>query len=264
MNRRDLLKAGLALVPVALGARVMPIEAADEPDFDLPSGSGVPEGHFFAQTGGSGSTGFPVFNDRQAPMWTIFKGAGGVAQWGYPISDRWVDVLGRVNQAFQKGVFQLTVRPQGQLVKIEWLNVYDELAARQVNLDNLADLTPPSFDWSSDAGRAWGHTADGPGPGTVEANHLDVVFGHADAFPRLWRTYLANPSWFDQYGLPMGVKDYGRVVAVRCQRAALQLWKDQTPWTSAPGEVVFANSGEVARKYGLVPPAAATAKPSPW
>jgi hypothetical protein len=52
--------------------------------------------------------------------------------------------------------------------------------------------------------------------------------------------------------LPLSVKDYGPLVAVRLQRATLQLWKIDTPWAAA-GSVVVGDGADVAKEAGLWP-----------
>ena len=55
----------------------------------------------------------------------------------------------------------------------------------------------------------------------------------------------ADPGAVDAYGLPLAVQDYGAFVAVRLQRATLQLWPT--------GSVTVGNGGDMAKDAGLWP-----------
>lgn len=206
---------------------------------------GAYEGRFFTQTRGLEPypKGYAVLNDEQAPLWDLFRNYGGVSTLGYPISQRWQDEMSRICQAFNRGVIQVTADQQDP-IKDEWMSIMDELAQRRIDLDNPTEAIPPSFDWGSDNGKR---------KEEIQQNHIERVFGEIKNYPQLRTAYFNNPRWLDLYGLPMGIKDYGAVVVLRCQRNALQLWKDQTPWTWSPMEVVPTNGGELAVKYGLVP-----------
>ncbi|MDO8639628.1 MAG: polysaccharide deacetylase family protein [bacterium] len=210
-------------------------------------------GHFYTQTRGEKPYpyGYTVIDDKEAPLWDIFQKYGGVEKWGYPVSNKYKDELGRVCQVFQKGIFQISVDGQGKMTNIEWMNILDELEKRKVNLAKY--LIPPSLDWQSDRVLSWEHSRFGDKPGTKEANHISIVFGQAPEYPQLKDYFLANPYWLEQYGLPMSVQKYDGVVVVRCQRTVFQLWQDKTFWTTKPKEIVAANSGDLAKEYGLIP-----------
>jgi len=47
-------------------------------------------------------------------------------------------------------------------------------------------------------------------------------------------------------------KKEGTLLIVRCQRAALQLWKVDTPWAKA-GRVTVANDGDLLKERGWIP-----------
>lgn len=198
----------------------------------------------------SGETeGFSVIG----PMYEAYQAEGGITSLGPPISQPFKDKQGRLVQVFNQGGIQLTFAPDGKTVtNKEFWNIYDDLADR--NLDNLTDLAPNSRNWSSDP-KDWGHHRNGPLPGTVEANHINTIFGELDqkGYSQLRQKYFSNPKWFDRFGLPMEWKDYGNVVAVRCNRVLLHLWKDKTDWTSGPMQVVTSNAGLDAKKFGLIP-----------
>jgi hypothetical protein len=84
----------------------------------------------------------------------------------------------------------------------------------------------------------------------------DVVARHVamlDAHPALAAFYQATPDALNTLGLPLALKDYGPMVAVRLQRATLQLWKNDTPFAAA-GSVVVGNGSDLAKEVGLWPP----------
>lgn len=215
------------------------------PDFSLFL-PGRFEGHFYTQTRGEEPypKGYAVVNDNRASVWDVFRNYGGVSTLGYPISQRWQDEMSRICQAFQRGIVQVTPAQKDQVEKSEWMNILDRIEEKKINLDNPADLIPPSFEWNSDAGKLWEE---------IKQNHFNRVFGGVKQYPGLNAAYFNNPHYLELYGLPMGVKDYGAVVVLRCQRTSLQLWKNQVPWTLQPMEVTIANGGELAAKYGLIP-----------
>lgn len=237
--------AGLAAIPSWSSSVV----EAREPLADF----ALSNGRFYTQTRGERPYpyGYAVVNEEEAPLWDIFQRNGRVEKWGYPVSNKYKDELGRVSQAFQKGVFQISVDGQGKIISIEWMNILDELEKRKVNLAKY--LVPPSLDWQSDRALSWEHSRWGDKPGTIEANHISTVFGQAPEYPQLKDHFLANPDWLEQYGLPMSVQKDDGVVVVRCQRTVFQLWQHKTPWTTKPKEIVAANSGDWAKEYGLIP-----------
>jgi hypothetical protein len=58
-----------------------------------------------------------------------------------------------------------------------------------------------------------------------------------------------------RFGLPLSVKDYGGFVAVRLQRATLQLWRDP----DGTQRVVVGNAADLAKEAGLWPISAVVA-----
>lgn len=204
--------------------------------------NGVEVGHFYTQTKGDAKdyVGFPVTNNGQAKMWDAFQRFGGVNTWGFPVSDQWVDEIGRVNQAFQRGIFQ--VSPNGN---VEWANVFDLLS--QAGKDEwliAARQTPKAADWSIDTGKGWEQ---------VVTNHLTLL----DQNPALKAAYLSDPMWLQKFGLPMAIAKMGNAIVVRGQRAVFQLWLEDVPWAKA-GQVTIALGGDNAKEAGLVPKNAAT------
>jgi hypothetical protein len=59
----------------------------------------------------------------------------------------------------------------------------------------------------------------------------------------------------------VSVSDDGPFVAIRLQRATLQLWQQDVPWARA-GQVVVGNRGDIAKEAGLWPLEAAVPSPS--
>lgn len=232
----------LALILLLIAA-VAPPAHAGALDFD------VPGGHFFTQAngqGGAGGLGYAVLDDnptqgdhptdgQTVQFWSEFQHLGGVATLGYPVSHRFL-WDGFVVQAFQKAVLQW--RPEAK--QAAFVNVFDRLSAAGKDgwLDTVRQ-TPPSFDNAADAGLAWD---------AVVARHLALL----DALPAIQAAYRADADPIAHFGLPMGWKDYGAVVVVRCQRAVFQLWKVGEPWARS-GQVVVANGGDVAKEAGLYP-----------
>jgi hypothetical protein len=204
----------------------------DVQDWDLSNG------HFYLQTngfGGAGDLGYAVTDDADAAFWTEFQRLGGVQVVGFPITGRF-QYRGFTTQAFQKLALQW--RPDlGQAVPV---NVMDELNQRGSDtwLDQERQV-PPAADTSADAGLDF---AD------VVSRHLSLL----DAYPELSDYYNSLPDAIDRFGLPLSVKDYGPFVAVRLQRAALQLWKVDSP-SAAAGSVVTANGSDLAKEIGLWP-----------
>jgi hypothetical protein len=83
----------------------------------------------------------------------------------------------------------------------------------------------------------------------VMARHLAFLAAN----PTLQAFYYATPDWLDRYGLPTSaVTDEGNVLVVRCQRAALQLWKVNQPFAKA-GQVTVANGGDLLKERGWLP-----------
>jgi hypothetical protein len=120
------------------------------------------------------------------------------------------------------------------------VNVFDDL--NQNGSDGFLDAVrqvPPAADTSADSGLPFDQ---------VVARHVALL----DPYPSLREFFLADPDWLTTYGLPLAVKDYGPFVAVRLQRATLQLWNVDAPWARA-GSVVVGNGADVAKEAGLWP-----------
>lgn len=199
----------------------------------------VEGGMFYNETNGGASAdqGYLV----RGPMWDAYRSFGRESVWGPPVSSEYVDEVGRVSQAFQRGIFQLTIGRSGAVEKMEFANVFDQLSAKGKDgwLEAVRQI-PPSRDWSSDAGKPW----EG-----VVANHLAVL----DENPAIKRAFLSNPNWLEQYGLPMAMEDKGDQVVMRAQRGAFQQWKVAVPWAAA-GQVTIALGGDIAKEAGGIIP----------
>ena len=219
-------------------------------------------GRFYTQTRGNRpkSFGYSIVDDSICPCFTHFNALGGVAALGYPAS-----------QPYREGPF---VYQATQGVLLQWnpatarmniANVFDILSAEGYD-DYLEQtkLIPHSFDWASDNGRPF------VGPGGIIENHLNVIFREQSgdsnemkaARQALHETYVANPQWLLQYGLPMGIKEYDTVIVVRGQRAAFQYWKEDVPWAAA-GQVTKVLGGDVYKDSGLIPDSAVVPIPAP-
>jgi hypothetical protein len=194
----------------------------------------VPSGHMFKQPngfGGAGALGFSVVDDDQAAFWTEFQHLGGVQALGYPITTRFVHG-GYLTQAFQKQALQW----RGDLHLAAPVNVFDDLNQRGSDawLDRTRQ-TPPAADTTADAGLSFEQVA---------AQHISLL----NEYPALRDFYAAQSGAVHRFGPPLAIKDYGPVVAVRQQRATLQLWKQDTPWAAA-GTVVVGHGADVGRRW---------------
>jgi hypothetical protein len=185
--------------------------------------------------GGVGTGGYAVLDDTNAQFWTEFQRYGGVQAVGYPISQRFM-YQGFLTQAFQRMALQWRVDQQ-QAVPV---NVFDDLSSRGSDawLESARQV-PPAVDTSADAGLIFED---------VVKRHLAML----DAYPALRSYYDASDHALERFGLPLAVEDYGAFVAVRMQRATLQLWTRDTPWAAA-GQVVVGNGADVAKEAGLWP-----------
>ena len=194
---------------------------------------------YFGQTGG-----YVVANDTQARFLSEFYRLGGVDALGYPVSRRFM-LDGFVVQAFQKAILQW--HPDtGQAT---FVNVLDRLHdAGQDGWLQSRRMTPPPADTSADSGLAWSD---------VVARHEAYLSANAT----LQAAYFNVDDPVARYGLPVSpVTDEGAALVVRCQRAVLQLWKQDEPWAAA-GQVTVANGGDLAKEAGLIPASAAAPQP---
>lgn len=194
----------------------------------------ISDGWFYTQTGGEG-IGFAVWDDAEARFWTAFQDLGGIPVVGYPISQRFQQ-HGFTVQAFQKMVLQ-----------------WDPGANRANAANTLDNMHQAGFDpWLESFRQVPRHRALQEDTGqpfdVITANHLALL----DANPDIRAEFLAAPNWLTRFGLPIAYQDFGAVRVARAQRVVLQQWTTDTPWARA-GEVIFANSGDIAREAGLFP-----------
>jgi hypothetical protein len=203
-------------------------------------------GWFYKETNGfngAGDAGFAVVDDDDANLWTEFQRLGGLESLGYPISKRF-QYGGYLTQAFQKRVLQW----QPELGSSTPVNVFDDLSAHGADawLDQRHQIPPPS-----DTAAYAGLTGD-----ELVTGHLALL----DQYSVLHDFYDSDPEATALYGLPLAIKDYGLVIRVRLQRAALQMWTSDVPWAAA-GTVVVVNSGDLAKEAGLWAPGASVPIP---
>jgi glucose/arabinose dehydrogenase len=93
----------------------------------------------------------------------------------------------------------------------------------------------------------------------VVARHLALLEADAD----LRAAYLADRDAVTVNGLPVApIQRLGDALVLRAQRKVFQKWLVNTPFAAA-GQVVVANSGDVAKEAGLYPAAAITPRPPP-
>lgn len=221
-----------------------PALAQDEP-ITLPDFP-IPNGHFYTQASGRGSTfGFPITDGGGANFNSEFVRLGGVAHLGYPASERFI-FDGFVTQATQKTLLQW--RPESG--RVAFVNVFDVFTDR--GLDSAlakTRLIPPTADNRADSGLTWPE---------VQARHLAILNQNSAIKAR----YFADPDPIDDFGLPQGSEDFGGVFVIRCQRAAFQQWRINTSFARA-GDVTQVNAGDLAKEFGLVPETATTPVPAP-
>ncbi|MCL4545125.1 MAG: hypothetical protein M1118_11105 [Chloroflexi bacterium] len=193
-----------------------------KPVFADPLDFPVSDGHFYAEAngaGGAGGAGFVISNAGGRPFWSAFQELGGVSRLGYPASQRFI-WNGLPTQITQRAVLQWNG------TQIVLANVLDDLhdAGKDTWLQ-LHWLTPPPASTRPDHSLSW--TA-------IVQRHVRFL----QSSPALWRAYTSVPDPLQQLGLPMSpVIDEGTLLAVRCQRAVLQLWLTNEPWAAAGEEV---------------------------
>ena len=225
---------------LALLASVAPVAVctarAAAADYDIPGG------HFFTQTSPAGAGdghGYSVTDSDGIPFWSVYQSEGGLLQMGFPLSRRFV-WRGLVTQVMQKATFQW-VPATG---RVEFVNVLDELNLKGMDAWLEERLVPRHL-----------MLDDGRLPWDEMARARMDLFGDA---AELRAAFEQSPDPLLHYGLPTSqVVDFGVMVTIRLQRAALQLWKVETAFAK-PGQVVVANAGELAVEAGLFPADALT------
>jgi len=208
----------------------------------------VPHGHFYKQGNGQGEQarlGFLVADDGNIPLNLVYDQMGGPAAAGYPVSQRF-EFAGRPTQVFQKLVLQYHDEDRS----IQALNIFDLLHDQGLD-DALAkkQIPPPELT-DADTGLTWQQVVD---------RHM----GFLDDAPAFQTAYRSVPDAMTRYGLPVTHPTReGNVIVVRFQRAVLQLWLDETPWSHI-GDMTVVNGGDIAKELGLFPTQALTPDPQP-
>jgi hypothetical protein len=196
-------------------------------------------GRFFTQTGSNTGRGYPVSDNATARFWTAFQDLGGVQALGYPVSQRFM-LHGFLVQAFQKAILQWDPSKNG----VNVANTLDVMNREGHDAWLEAFRQVPTHGTLSED--------DGAPFSQVINNHLALL----DVNPAIREAFLATPDWLMRLGLPISFGEFDGLVAMRTQRAVLQQWLVDVPWARA-GQVVFANSGDLAKEAGLIPPEAA-------
>ena len=238
-TRRVAMTLGLVLL---LAAPTMAASAAVrvvEPGYTCGLEFPITGGRFFSQTGGDTGRGYPVSDDATARFWTAFQDFGGVQALGYPVSQRFM-LHGFVVQAFQKAILQWDPSKDG----VNVANTLDVMnrEGHDAWLEAFRQV-PTHATLSEDDGVPFSQVID---------NHLALL----DVNPAIREAFLATPDWLMRLGLPIAFGEFDGLVAMRTQRAVLQQWLVDVPWARA-GQVVFANSGDLAKEAGLIPAEAA-------
>ena len=239
LARRPLTRASrtAALVAVALAAFLLtnaPAHAAGEPQ-----DWGIPNGWFFTQTGSNLEyQGFRVTDNHDVPFWTFFQENGGVSQFGYPISRRWMSGPFTL-QAFQRAILQW--QPGRGMF---FLNIYDNLSRDGFDdwLNTVKNIPPPQA-FPEDAGQPFS---------VIKENHLRLL----DQNLAIKEKWFENPRWLSFYGLPVAYEDRGDVKVLRGQRASFQHWIINTSFARA-GDVTISLAGDHYKQAGFIPEQAA-------
>ncbi|MDE2935481.1 MAG: M23 family metallopeptidase [Chloroflexota bacterium] len=231
-----LLAAALLLIPqpaAALSTGCLPsleYAAADE--------------HFFAQTGSDTGLGFFVRDDADARFLSAFRAGGGEHALGYPVSRRFLQD-GFIYQAFQKAILQWPIGGD----RANYANTVDWLGRIGADTDLYAQRQVPFyFPLAADRGL---DPADPEDFAHIVQNHLQLL-----AVDEVIREFfLKEPRWLELYGLPVSYEDFGPVRVLRSQRQIIQVWN--VPGIGGPvGQAVLANTGDIAKEFGLLPESA--------
>ena len=200
--------------------------------------------HFFAQTGSDTGLGFYVRDDADARFLSAFRAGGGEHALGYPVSQRYLQ-NGFIYQAFQKAILQWPVGGD----RAHFANTVDWLGRVGADADLYAQRQVPFyFPLAADRGL---DPADPEDFAHIVQNHLQLLA--VDDVIREF--FLKEPRWLELYGLPVSYEDFGPVRVLRSQRQIIQVWN--VPGIGGPvGQAVLANTGDIAKEFGLLPEAA--------
>lgn len=218
---------------LVLASTATPLLAQSAPDWP------VAAGHFYTQASGvpDPQLGFAITNGDGVSFWDEYQRWGGPAALGYPITNRfrqdgfWVQATER---------FLLQWNPQAE--RVDFVNVMDRLSDEgHDTFLFLARQIPEPDTWPEETGLTeW----------EIVQNRLSVLADNPDISAAYWS---GQPSALVAFGLPTSrVVDQGNVVALRTQRAVLQLWKVTTPWAQQ-GEVTVNWGSQLAREAGAIP-----------
>ena len=201
----------------------------------------VANGHFYSQTGEDTGRGFLVFDDHEAKFWTAFQNEGGIPTLGFPVSSRY-RFKGLPTQAFQKAILQWDSAKGG----VNFLNTLDELSLAGRDPELLAfRQTPPHIALIEDAGL---NPVDPADFSKIIQNHLQILTRN----PLIQERFESESRWLELYGLPVSYADFGPVQVLRAQRQVFQVWTVDDGG-GPKGVAVLANSGDVAKEFGLIP-----------
>lgn len=249
-NRRILPLAPAALLAAALLLTPQPAAALSNgclPSLDYAAAAAE---HFFAQTGSDSGLGFFVRDDADARFLSAFRAGGGEHTLGYPVSSRYRQG-GFIYQAFQKAILQWPVGGD----RANYANTVDWLGRTGADADLYSQRQVPFyFPLSADRG------LDPADPGDfaqIVQNHLQILAVDDE----IREFFLSESRWLELYGLPVSYEDFGPVRVLRSQRQIIQVWN--VPGIGGPvGQAVLANTGDIAKEFGLLP-ATATVPVSP-
>jgi hypothetical protein len=236
------------LVPAALLAialLLVPHQAAALSTGCLPSlDYATADEHFFAQTGSETGLGFFVRDDADARFLTAFRAGGGEHALGYPVSRRYMQD-GFIYQAFQKAILQWPVGGD----RANYANTVDWLGRIGADADLYAQRQVPYyFPLAADRGLDPGDPDDFA---RIVQNHLQLLAVDEE----IRKFFLQEPRWLELYGLPVSYEDFGPVRVLRSQRQIIQVWN--VPEIGGPvGQAVLANTGDIAKEFGLLPESA--------
>lgn len=203
----------------------------------------MPGGRWYSQTGTPEVAGYAVLDDAQARIWSGYLELGGVEALGYPISRRFVQD-GFIVQATQRAILQWSEED----AVLRLTNLLDRLAAGGFDPVLASRWQVPSMGRFDEEGRSW-------------ADIVAVRLGLLGRQGALREHYESVEDPLTRYGLPASPPtDQGSHIALRTQRAFLQLWKVDTPWARA-GQVTVGLAGTIAAELGVVPPAARMPEP---
>jgi len=215
--------AGTLVSAIVIGSAPVGTKAAQGEDF------AVDNGWFFTQTHGKQAegSGFAVLDTDNVPFWTQFQQAGGVDTLGFPVSSRFV-WDGSVTQAFQRGVLQFRADSGVQVA-----GTYDSLSKAGLDDWLMSTYAIPR----ADDGKA-------ANPALLSEN------------ASIAKAYNAVPNAAAVLGVPVALEDFGPVVTLRTDKAALSQWKVETNFAPIGG-VTIPNAGDVLMAAGVVPQDAA-------